>query len=572
MCYDFFMKNLIRAILRFILKYPKQSLIALIVVIAMLFGVPVLRNYMHPIRYLAYSQNTMKVEVPYQVGNEADVKIVEVPRGSKLKVEEQGDNKSLVSYKDYTFTVKNKFLKKSVKECIETDYVYPRRLLNLQTTKEGKLSSVVADKAEKIKVTSVDEEDFDPTTGQIHWFKVEKDGKEYWLSGDYVELSKDAAKHDYSQDVSHGTYWDETYGSGYSKNAYVTQIDYKPQPKVRYKDNPLPDEVNAIHVSLENYLNDKEYYLDLRKTSGINAIIIELKGDGGTLFYESDVAKHYLKKPEKAMIASMVSKEELTDIIDELHDHDFYVIARIVAFKDSIFALQNKEEAITQKGTKTLFELNDEYWPSVYSRKAWMYNVDIAKEIAKCHVNEVQFDYCRFPDGTALVKNKINMKNKYNESKVAAIQGFFMYAKSELQPYEVYVAADIFAWPVVAQDDQDIGQFFPAVANIVDVVCPMPYADLFSDGAMGIEKPVDEPEETMYKFSKLVAEMLENSGANAQYRTWIMAYQPYDAKDIKEEIVGINRAGFEGYMIWYGAGASGDLKTVDAGFVSSKIE
>ncbi|MBP3853504.1 MAG: hypothetical protein J6D18_02930, partial [Erysipelotrichaceae bacterium] len=336
--------------------------------------------------------------------------------------------------------------------------------------------------------------------------------------------------------------------------------------------NPMPSEVNAVHVSLENFVKNKDYYLDLKKTTGINAFVIVLKGDGGDLYYDSEVLKDYLDKPEKALVASMMSKEELTELIDEIKDHGYYVIARIVTFKDTIFAEQNVSDAISEKGSKKLFELNDEYWPSVYSRKAWMYNIDIAKEIAQCHVNEVQFDYCRFPDGTALVKDKIDMKNKYNESKVAAIQGFFMYAKAELQQYEVYVAADIFAWPVIADDDQDIGQFFPSIANVVDVICPMPYADLFSQGAMGIDDPVAEPEETMYKFSMIVSSLMDNTSSNAVYRTWIMAYSPYESKEIIQEINGINKAGFEGYLIWYGNGDAKDLKTVDEGFISSKLK
>jgi len=39
------------------------------------------------------------------------------------------------------------------------------------------------------------------------------------------------------------------------------------------------------------------------------------------------------------------------------------------------------------------------------------------------------------------------------------------------------VPADMFAWPIVACDDQDIGQFLPAIANVVDIICPMPYLD-----------------------------------------------------------------------------------------------
>ena len=64
---------------------------------------------------------------------------------------------------------------------------------------------------------------------------------------------------------------------------------------------------------------------------------------------------------------------------------------------------------------------------------------------------------------------------------------------------------------------------------------------------------------------------MEEIGSHAQYRTWIQAYAPFTAKDIKKEIQGINQAGFEGYLIWYGNGDPEDIKSVQKGFIDSKI-
>lgn len=38
-------------------------------------------------------------------------------------------------------------------------------------------------------------------------------------------------------------------------------------------------------------------------------------------------------------------------------------------------------------------------WPSAYSRGAWQYNVELAKEaVHEMGFNEIQFDYVRFPE------------------------------------------------------------------------------------------------------------------------------------------------------------------------------
>lgn len=552
--------------------HKKGLFITVLVIFALVICVPQVDALIHPKHYIACSGDTLEVTVSYYAKNdEAGQRVVSIPRGSEVELRELGEKTSTIVYKNETLTVDNDHLVDNLEDAIQIKYVYPRRLLNLLINKQGKLSDMVVRKGEKVKVVSVKTEDLDRKTGRIQWYQVKKNGKKYWINGAHVETTKSAATANYAQDITYSTYWDDYYGKGYSKDAYVDQIDYKPQPASRYADNPIRTDINSVHVSLSNLKNHKKYYLSLIKKTGINSITIECKGDGGNLFYDSDVPKKYLSKPSEALTGSVMSKQELKDLIHEFQDAGYYMIARCVTFKDSIFAKQNKKEAIVDK-KGNFIEINDEYWPSIYSRKAWMYNVDICKEIAQMGINEIQFDYCRFPDGTASQKDDLNMRNTYNESKAAAIQGFFTYAKDQISPYHVYVAADVFAWPIVVQDDQDIGQFFPAIANVVDVVCPMPYTDLFSQGAMDIADPTAVPKKTLYKFSTIAKRQMDEIGTQAIYRTWIQAYSPFDASDVKAEIKGINKAGFEGYLIWFGNGDPNDLKGVQKGFVDSKIK
>lgn len=547
----------------------RRNLTILGIVIVLALCVPIVRHVVHPSRYINSSTDSITVTIPYLVGNEADEKKITLTRGTKVQVREQGEYQSVVRYEGDEFTLNNKYLAKSLDDCVEVSYVYPRRLLNLQTDKAGKLSDTIVKKGEKVKVVSVDTDDLDTSTGTIRWYEVEKNGKKYWLSGLYAETNKKAAVKDYSNDVIYSTYWDEYYEEGYSKKAYINEIDYKPQKARNFENNKLKSNINSVHVSLQNLINNKDYYMSLKDDTGINSLTVELKGDGGTMFYESDVVKNYMDDPSDALNTAIISKDGLADLMKEFQDAGFYMIARIVTFKDSIYAKQNKKEAITDLDGN-LTEINDEYWPSAYSRKTWMYNVDVAKEVAECNVNEIQFDYCRFPDGTASNMDELDMKNKYNESKAAAIQGFLIYAKDELEEYKVYVAADIFAWPVVAQDDQDIGQFFPAIANVVDVICPMPYTDLFSSGAMGIEDPSSEPKKTLYKFNEIVKKQMNTIGSSAKVRNWIQAYGDFTSEDIIDEIKGINKAGYEGYLVWYGNGDKDSLQEVQKGFIDSK--
>ncbi len=61
----------------------------------------------------------------------------------------------------------NRYLKNTLEECIQIDTVYPRRLINLREKKDGPLCDEIVKKGESVKVTKVDLDDLDQTTGEI---------------------------------------------------------------------------------------------------------------------------------------------------------------------------------------------------------------------------------------------------------------------------------------------------------------------------------------------------------------------------------------------------------------------
>ena len=123
----------------------------------------------------------------------------------------------------------------------------------------------------------------------------------------------------------------------------------------------------------------------------------------------------------------------------------------------------------------------------------------------------------------------------------------------------------MFAWPIVACDDQDIGQFLPAIANVVDIICPMPYLDHFSSGSFGIEDPVENPYDTLYAFTKISNEQLKSIKYPAKYRTWIQGYN-MDAEDVKQEIKALKDTNYPDYMVWLASGDKKDIDKIKKGF------
>lgn len=522
-------------------------------------------NIIHPARYIRSDENTLTVYDTQVINGEAYQKQVEIPRGTKTRIVKRKQDSCIISYKKKNYVVPNKNLTKSFQDAMHSDYVYARRLINLHEQKSGKLSKVVLKKNEKVKVLSIDYKDWDENTGILKWYKIEKNNKEYYVNGKYVETTKKLANKNYAKNISYSTYWDAYYKNGYAKKAYIDQVDYKPEKKQTYASNTMPKKVHAVHVSMENFVNNAKYLQNLK---GINTIVVEVKSDEGLLFYQSSICKEYLSDPSIALQSATLSKKDLSKLVKQYKQKHIYVVGRIVTFKDAVFASENPKDSLTdKKGNLVLY--NNQYWPSAYSRKAWMYNVDIAKECADLGFNEIQFDYVRFPDGTTTAMDQLNFHNTYHESKVSAIQGFLQYAKDELSEKKVYVAADIFAWPIVSNDDQDIGQFLPAIANVVDVVCPMPYLDHFSSGSFNIKDPANHPYKTMDAFSKVAKSQINSVTYPSKYRSWIQGYNQ-KSKDIKAQIQALKDNDFNDYMVWLSSGSYEDIHKIEKGFVSKK--
>lgn len=556
----------------------------------MIILIIVLMRPSHRTYYIASSSPTLvlqKVE-----NNKITDETVEVVRGTIVKEKyHQKDQLIVISHQgdeEVQLAVSQDHLVDNQNQVVLTDKVYARLLVNLRESKNGDVTDQVLERYEAVDVKSIDyENDFHSDTGEVDGYTITKDGHDYYVLSRYVEESLELAKKDYSGSIAYSTYWDGVFEKGYSKETYIDSIDYKPVDKMNYEDNPLKGNINAVHVGMSLLSKQSDDLIDLCKESGINALVLEIKNDVGCIAYQSESVKKYLKDTSQAFHQAM-DKEEMKKLIEKYKKENIYLIARIVTFKDPIFASQWKDAAIlNQDGS--LLSHDGIYWPSAYSREAWRYNVALAKETAQMGFNEIQFDYVRFPDGLSQkeISHRIEFNNTYGENKVQAIQRFLMYAYDELSPQHVYVGADVFGWPAVAKDDQNIGQFIPAISNVVDVISPMPYPDHFGANSLGIAQPWQEPEETLSRYSQLYIDIQNSIPSPALYRSWIQGYaclsyvctgtpdnpeRSYNSQDIIAQIRGIQSAGFEGYMVWSGEGKMEMFEYRKAGFIDSTLE
>ena len=347
-------------------------------------------------------------------------------------------------------------------------------------------------------------------------------------------------------------------------NAYETlpkswnKLELKNFPeKIEFSDNPKID-VKGIYLTVYSASSEKKMdaLIQLAKESEINAFVIDVKDDEGQLLFKMDDS--ILKYNSKAF--SRVYIKDIEKFMKKLKENNIYTIARIVSFKDPVYAKQNPGKAIIEKKTGKPFMNKDGIiWVSPHDKNLWEYNVAVAKEAAKIGFNEIQFDYVRFPASNGgKLDAYLDYRNTENDSKPVAIQKYLKYAWEELTPYHVYINADIYGQIGTFQDDMGLGQYWEAISGYVHYISPMMYPSHYINGAYGIPVPDAAPYKTIYYCTLDSINRNENIDNGAEIRPWIQDFTAkwvkghitYDVKAVKKQIKALEDLGIHQYLLW----------------------
>lgn len=505
------------------------------------------------------ASNTSKIVLKELVKEEKDDKeeeilkdSIELPRGTQISYLESSkktfDEQDYyeITYEDKSYYILSTNIVDKKDLVVLEKELFVRTSYNLMKDLDGNLGTLLK-KGDKIDIIGY-ENLLDDGTVDIYKIKVgEEEGLIY---SKYLVLTEEDAKKNYDEDGIYKIHVSRTdkYGGG---NAGT--LDYYPVEKPTFDDNKMPEEVYALYVNgSKGIRNSIDNYISYAKTTKINAFVVDIKDDQVPA-YASKIYETYSPSNFKHAYNSV---DDYKYAIDRLKEEGFYVIGRITTFKDDYYAIDNPDNVI-KKTDGSLLKHNGSYWPSAFNRDVWKFNVDLAKEaINLFHFDEIQFDYCRFPDRlNSYEKAKvIDYGNKYDEEKAEAIQKFLMYATNEIHQLNVYVSADVFgesSWGYVT----GYGQYWPAMSNIVDAISAMPYTDHFAK----VETYWTNPYQTMLNWGKTAAERQTETPTPAIPRTWITAYDTpywnptviYNGDMLQKQIQGLYDAGLTGgYMTW----------------------
>lgn len=486
----------------------------------------------------------------------------ELVRGKKViysgkKVNMNDNEYLLIKFDNKEYYVNAKQLVKNVKDVVLEKERYVRTSVTVyENETDSKIASFIK-KGNKLDIIGYDKL-FDD--GNVNMYKIKYNDTEGYVYSKYLVNDKESADSVYNENGVYDIHKDRKFKGRELYGGKASTLDYYPYERVEFEDNKLLKKAKTMYLNAGT-IGSIDSYLKIAKENGVNAIVVDIKD--GALAYSSNVAKEI---SPTAYATAINDNSSYKSAIDKIKDAGIYAIGRIVVFNDVHYGKDHPEDCISSTASSRL-------WPSAYSRGAWYYNVELAKEAVKeMGFNEIQFDYVRFPEDAynMSINGNSDFKNKYDEEKAEAVQNFLFYATDQIHKVGAYLSVDVFG-ECSGEYVTAYGQYWPAISNIVDAISSMPYTDHFG-------RSVDtwtNAYQTVYNWAKGAAARQKEIPTPAVARTWITAYDTpywkptviYNASKIEDQVKALYDAGLDGgFITWNSASSLAKYEQIKTAF------
>ncbi len=315
---------------------------------------------------------------------------------------------------------------------------------------------------------------------------------------------------------------------------------------------PTPEPVKGIYMTswVAGTKDWRNKLVEMIDETELNAIVIDVKDYTGRISFEvSDPVLKSIGAEEKRV-------SDIREFIEELHQKNIYVIARISVFQDAYLAKKRPDLAVKRKDGKVWKDFKGIAWLNPASQEVWDYTVKIAKETEAVGFDELNFDYIRYPsDGN--MKDIVLPFASGAATKAESMKIFFAYLQKELQPLKIPLSADLFGMTTSNNDDLNIGQILEYAEPYFDYICPMIYPSHYPSTFQGYKNPASHPYEIiLFALQKGSAKLLIASSTPAKLRPWLQDFDlgaTYDAEMVRKEKQAVYDSGLTSWLLWNAA-------------------
>jgi hypothetical protein len=277
------------------------------------------------------------------------------------------------------------------------------------------------------------------------------------------------------------------------------------------------------------------------EASGLNLAVLHVKDPTGRLAWKSD-------NPMAIGVGASSSRTSLESAVRILKQKRIWAAAKLDVFQDSLLVTHHPEMGVKDSQTGDLWaDRKGLHWANPYDRHVWDYAVSLCRELIELGVDEIQFDYIRFPsDGDlSTIEYPVALPDVSREE---CIGKFLAYANSQLKPSGVLMSIDVFGMTAWKMDDFGVGQVLECIAPHVDVICPMFYPSHFPANFLGCEDPGQYP----YKIMKRSLEEMRKR-TDKEIRPWIQGFW-YSPEEIIAQWKGAAENNIQSWAVWNPSG------------------
>ncbi len=277
------------------------------------------------------------------------------------------------------------------------------------------------------------------------------------------------------------------------------------------------------------------------EASGLNLAVLHAKDPLGRLFWKSN------NSIAKNMDAS-APNASLENAISTLKQKGIWTAAKLDVFQDSLLVTHFPEMGVKDSETWELWtDHKGLHWANPYDIRVWDYTIALCLELVEIGIDEIQFDYIRFPsDGNmSTIEYPIVIEGI---SKEECIGKFLAYANSKLKPTGVALSADLFGMTAWKTKDFGVGQVLEQIAPHVDVICPMFYPSHFPENFLNLNNPGQYPHRIM---KSSLQEMKKRT--DKEIRPWIQGFW-YRSEEIDAQLQGVSECDIQDWTVWNPSG------------------
>jgi hypothetical protein len=306
---------------------------------------------------------------------------------------------------------------------------------------------------------------------------------------------------------------------------------------------PGQEPIRGVHASGWTWATAelRDPILELIAQGKINTVQIDLKDEGGDVWYDTSVELAH-------EMGAVTELWDLEQVVAELHALDVRVVGRIVNFRDPKMA-----NYAVESGNMDLIVLNPDGtaygkyggFTNPFNEEVWEYNILLAEEAARLGVDDVLYDYVRRPDD--YIENML-FPGQVGTPEQAVI-GFLEESRHRIHAAGARLGASVFG--IAATRPDEVAQDIPAMAPHVDYIAPMVYPSHWGPGEYGVADPNSQPYDIVYESMADFVRILDGTGTGLV--SWLQDFSlgvDYGPTEVRAQIDASIAAGVPDFLLW----------------------